>query len=188
MKAQRRALSRDDRASAGAAVARLACAVPEFQRAKRVAAYVALEDEMPTRAILDAVLASGRVLLLPRLVAAALEFAAVEDLTALRHGGFGVLEPLASAAALELAPSDLVFVPGVAFDRCGGRLGRGGGHYDRAFPPALAAPVLMGLAFAFQLVEVVPMGPSDRRVEGVVSEAGIARFSPPPRDPSRDSG
>jgi 5-formyltetrahydrofolate cyclo-ligase len=188
MKAQRRALSRDERASAGAAVARIACAVPEFQRAKRVAAYVALEDEMPTRAILDAVLASGRVLLLPRLVAAALEFAAVEDLAALRHGGFGVLEPLASAAALELAPSDLVFVPGVAFDRCGGRLGRGGGHYDRAFPPVLAAPVLMGLAFSFQLVEVVPMGPSDRRVEGVVSEAGIARFSPPPRDPSRDSG
>ncbi|MCX5738285.1 MAG: hypothetical protein NTZ61_07285 [Proteobacteria bacterium] len=73
MKAQRRALSRDQRASAGAAVARIACAVPEFQRANRVAAYVALEDEMPTRAILDAVLASGRVLLLPRLVATALE-------------------------------------------------------------------------------------------------------------------
>jgi 5-formyltetrahydrofolate cyclo-ligase len=162
--------------------------VPEFQRANRVAAYVALEDEMPTRAILDAVLASGRVLLLPRVVAAGLEFAAIEELASLRRGGFGVLEPLASAAALELVPSDLVFVPGVAFDRCGGRLGRGGGHYDRAFPPTLAAPLLFGLAFSLQLVEVVPMGPADRRVEGVVSEVGIARISASPRDPSRDSG
>jgi len=47
MTAQRRALSRDDRASAGATVARIACALPEFERANRVAAYVALDDEMP---------------------------------------------------------------------------------------------------------------------------------------------
>jgi 5-formyltetrahydrofolate cyclo-ligase len=188
MKAQRCALSLDERASAGEAVARFACAVPEFQQANRVAAYVALEDEMPTRAILDAVLASGRALLLPRLVAAGMEFAAVEDLASLRRGAFGVLEPAASSGALELGPSDLVFVPGVAFDRCGGRLGRGGGYYDRAFPPALAAPLLIGLAFSFQLVEVVPMGPSDRRVGLVVSESGIARVASSPRDPSRDSG
>jgi len=188
MQAQRRALSPGDRASAGAAVARVACAVPEFQRANRIAGYVALEDEMPTRAILDAVLASGRVLLLPRMAAAGLEFAAVEELASLRPGGFGVLEPVASSAALELGPGDLVFVPGVAFDRCGGRLGRGGGHYDHAFPRTLAAPVLIGLAFSFQLVEVVPMGPSDRRIELVVSEAGITRIAAPPRDPSCDSG
>jgi len=188
MRVQRRSLSRDERASAGAAVARIACAVPEFQRANRVAVYVALEDEMPTRAILGAVLASGRVLLLPRLVAAGLEFAAVEDLALLRPGGFGVMEPVAPSAKLDLGPSDLVFVPGVAFDRRGGRLGRGGGHYDRAFPPARAAPVLIGLAFSFQLVDVVPMGPSDRRVEGVVTEAGIAGISSSSRDPSRDSG
>ena len=188
MRVQRRALSLGERASTGAAVARIACAAAEFQRAQRVAAYVALEDEMPTRAILDAVLASGRVLLLPRLVASGMQFAAVEALASLRSGRFGVLEPLASSAAVELAESDLVFVPGVAFDRCGGRLGRGGGHYDRAFPPARAAPVLIGLAFSFQLVDVVPMGPSDRRVEGVVTEAGIAGISSSSRDPSRDSG
>ena len=188
MSARRRSLSRDERVSAGDAVARIACALPEFERAERVAAYVALDDEVPTRAILDAVLASGRVLLLPRLVAKRLEFAAVEALTSLRRGGFGVFEPPASSALLELAPDDLVFVPGVAFDRRGGRLGRGRGHYDRAFPPATAAPVLLGVAFSFQLVDAVPVGPSDRRVEGIVSEAGIVRVPAPPRDPTRDSG
>ncbi len=188
MKAKRRALSRADRESAGAAVAQIVCAAPEFQRASRVAAYVALEDEMPTHAILDAVLASGRVLLLPRLVEAGMQFAVVEALASLRAGSFGVLEPPAASAASELAPSDLVVVPGVAFDRSGGRLGRGGGHYDRSFPPALAGPWLIGLAFSLQLVESVPMGPTDRRVECVVSETGIVRIASSPRDPSNDSG
>ena len=188
MSARRRSLSRDERVAGGEAVARIACALPEFERAARVAAYVALNDEVPTRAVLEAVLASGRILLLPRLVAERLEFAAVEDLTSLRRGGFGVLEPLASSAALELAPDDLVLVPGVAFDRRGGRLGRGRGHYDRAFPPATAAPVLLGVAFSFQLVDAVPAGPFDRRVDGIVSEVGIVRVPTPPRDPTRDSG
>jgi 5-formyltetrahydrofolate cyclo-ligase len=188
MSARRLSLSRDERIAAGDAVARIAGAVPEFERAARVAAYVALDDEVPTRAILDGVLASGRILLLPRLVATRLEFAVVEDLASLRRGGFGVLEPRASSVALELAPDDLVFVPGVAFDRRGGRLGRGGAHYDRAFPPATRAPVLLGVAFSFQLVDVVPMGPSDRCVDGIVSELGIVRVPTRPRDPTRDPG
>lgn len=188
MSARRASLARRDRVAAGDAVARIACALPEFECARRVAAYVALDDEVPTRAILDAVLASGRVLLLPRLAAKRLEFAAVAGLTALRRGGFGVFEPQSSSAALELAPDDLVFLPGVAFDRRGGRLGRGGGHYDRAFPPATAAPLLLGVAFSFQLVDAVPVGPADRRVDGIVTELGIVRTAIPPRDPTRDPG
>jgi 5-formyltetrahydrofolate cyclo-ligase len=188
MSARRRSLSRDDRVAAGYAVARIACALPEFERAQRVVAHVALDDEVPTRAILDAVLASGRVLLLPRLAAKRLEFAAVAELTSLRRGRLGVFEPQASSAALQLVPDDLVFVPGVAFDRCGGRLGRGGGHYDRAFPPATATPVLLGVAFSFQFVDVVPVGPFDRRVDGIVTEEGIVRVPAPPRDLTRDSG
>ena len=188
MNARRRVLSQADRAAVGDAVARIACALPEFECARRVAAYVALVDEVPTRAILDAVLASGRALLLPRMAARRLEFAPVADLASLCRGGFGVLEPQVSSRAVELTPLDLVFVPGVAFDRRGGRLGRGGGYYDRAFPPASAAPVLLGVALSFQLVDAVPLGPFDRRVDGIVSESGIFRVPTPPRDPARDSG
>lgn len=143
---------------------------------------------MPTREILDAVLASNRVLLLPRVVAGGLEFAAVDDLATLRTGRFGVPEPGASSIAVQLAPGDLVLVPGLAFDRSGGRLGRGGGYYDRAFPAAREAPVLIGLAFSLQWIESVPMGPLDRRVDGVITEIGVVRIPPPPGDPSNDPG
>lgn len=188
MRTRRQSLSPDERRGAGAAIAQVVFALPEFERAARVAAYVALEDEVPTAAILDAVLARGHSLLLPRIVENALEFARVADLTTLRPGQWGVLEAPDSCAASTLAPDDLVLVPGVAFDRSGRRLGRGGGHYDRVFAALETPPFRVGLAFSFQLVEVVPAGRGDRSVDGVATESGFLRAAPRPHDPSRDPG
>jgi 5-formyltetrahydrofolate cyclo-ligase len=187
MIARRRAASPAARRAAGAAIASTVLALAEFERADRVAAYVALADEVPTNAILDAVLASGRTLLLPRVAANGLEFAAVRDRTQLRRGPLGVLEPPDACAPLALAAGDLVLVPGLAFDRRGRRLGRGGGHYDRAF--AAAAPSFrVGIAFSFQLVAAVPVGRLDRPVDAVATEAGLVRVAPETRDPTRDPG
>lgn len=187
MRARRQSLSQGERRGAGVAIARIVIAQPEFERASRVAAYVALADEVPTGEILDAVLASGRPLLLPRSAEGGLAFAVVTDLTSLRPGRFGVLEAPGSCATSALAPNDLVIVPGVAFDGSGRRLGRGGGHYDRAFAALATPPFRVGLAFSFQLLEVVPAGRLDQSVDGVATESGFLRASLP-RDPSRDPG
>jgi 5-formyltetrahydrofolate cyclo-ligase len=163
-------------------------ALAEFERADRVAAYVALDDEVPTDAVVDAVLARGRALLLPRVVGDRLEFAAIADRAQLRPGGHGVLEPLAACAATALTASDLVLVPGLAFDRGGRRLGRGGGHYDRAFAAARVQPFRVGIAFSFQLVASVPAGRLDRPVDAIATEAEFVRVAPETRDPTRDPG
>jgi 5-formyltetrahydrofolate cyclo-ligase len=173
--ALRGALSEAARTGAAAAVARHARSLPEYARAERVAAYAALPDEVSMGALLGDVLASGRVLLLPRLTGDALEFVAVSDLAALRAGRFGVAEPDASGRAEPLATGDLVFVPGVAFDARGGRLGRGLGFYDRILPHGVGSPSVFGVAFACQLVAAVPMASHDRRVDGVVTERGVVR-------------
>jgi 5-formyltetrahydrofolate cyclo-ligase len=187
MQAKRRSLSHDDRAAAGEAVARIACALPEFGRAERVAAYVALDDEVPTHAILDAVLASGRVLLLPRLAAKQLEFAAVADLASLCRGGFGVFEPSLrrwrSSSPRMISSSCQVWPSIDAADASTRRR-----SLRSRVTSATRAPVLLGVAFSFQLVDVVPAGPFDRRVDGIVTEVGIVRVPTPPRDPTRDSG
>jgi 5-formyltetrahydrofolate cyclo-ligase len=87
-----------------------------------------------------------------------------------------VLEPPLQAEAVALAEGDLVLVPGVAFDRAGHRLGRGGGFYDRAFPAgAPRAPFLMGVAYEIQLVDVVPHGEGDRCMQAVVTERALYR-------------
>ena len=64
-----------------------------------------------------------------------------------------------------------VLVPGVAFDPGGGRLGYGGGYYDRLLGAVAAGTPLVAGAFEAQMVDVVPMAPGDRRVDRVITEA-----------------
>jgi len=168
MAARRRARGPGLAAGAGVAVAARVEALDAFARAGRVALYAALPDELPTRPLFEAVRRHGKSALFPRLAGERLEFAPVERWEELRPGRYGVLEPPPGAAGAGWG--DLVLVPGVAFDRTGHRLGRGGGTYDRTFAEAGEGVVLIGVAYEFQLVDEVPHGPGDRRLHAVVTE------------------
>jgi len=91
---------------------------------------------------------------------------------------FGLREPAASA---ETVTPRLMLVPLLAFDRAGGRLGYGKGHYDSAITALSAAGPLiaLGVAFAAQEVPAVPMEPHDRRLDGVLTENGLVDCRPP---------
>jgi len=185
MATTRRSLSPERREAAREQIGRRILAMPEYEHASRVLAYVALEDEASLEDVLRDVLASGRGLLLPRMGGDGLVFVAIRGLGTLRAGRFGVLEP-DDGPSEKLEVGDLALVPGVAFDRAGGRLGRGGGYYDRSLPRATSSPLVFGVGYADQLVDAVPMGRHDRRVDGIVTDAGIVRVDP--RDRSRDPG
>lgn len=161
--------------AAGSAVADHLAAAPEFVSASSLVLYWALPDEVPTLALFERFRQSGKPVLLPRVVGPGLEFALVHDPGDLKRGRFGVLAPSPASPARRPDEAALVCVPGVAFDREGNRLGRGAGYYDRTFPPRTRAPRLFGIAYAFQLVERVPHGPGDRRMDAVVTEQGIVR-------------
>lgn len=84
----------------------------------------------------------------------------------------GLPAPLPSAP--ELTP-DLVFVPLIAFDRHGGRLGQGGGHYDRtleALSRLPRRPPFVGFAYSGQQVARVPSEDHDQRLDGILTEGG----------------
>jgi 5-formyltetrahydrofolate cyclo-ligase len=83
-------------------------------------------------------------------------------------GRYGIREP----KALQIVPADalaVVLVPGVAFDADGGRLGRGGGFYDRFLQHVSASCVTVGVCVAGQVVESVPREPHDVRVSHVLA-------------------
>ncbi|MCB9683270.1 MAG: 5-formyltetrahydrofolate cyclo-ligase [Alphaproteobacteria bacterium] len=137
-----------------------------------VLAYAALPDEVDLATTLAWLAAAGR-LCLPRLDGDAMTATRVHDLSALRAGPHGILEPAGDAAATPVA----VVVPGRAFDVGGGRLGRGGGTYDRwlaARPGALR----VGVAYEAQVVDPVPMDPHDQRMHLLVTEAGVRDLRP----------
>lgn len=148
-----------------------------WDRAASVVAFASLPGEVDTSAVLAAVLAAGKRLLLPRTLAdRSLEFVEVGDLDRLTPGRFGVREPSAGRARVEFDGETLILVPGLAFDCHGGRLGRGAGYYDRALARARATndrPVCLGLGFALQLVDRVPMTRLDQRLDGVLTELGL---------------
>jgi 5-formyltetrahydrofolate cyclo-ligase len=65
---------------------------------------------------------------------------------------------------------DFVLVPGVAFTARCERLGYGGGYYDRLIPQFAGRPALAAAAYSLQIVPEVPVTPSDRSVDLVVTE------------------
>jgi 5-formyltetrahydrofolate cyclo-ligase len=75
------------------------------------------------------------------------------------------------------ADLDVVVLPGIAFDRQGGRLGQGKGYYDRLLADVSSKCTLIGLAFDVQLVEEVPMEPHDVRLDILITESDLYRRS-----------
>jgi 5-formyltetrahydrofolate cyclo-ligase len=187
--ARRDALDPDARARLSAlALARVA-GLAAFRRARVVLGYASFGSELDTRALLDAVLAGGRMLVLPRVDRAArrLTLHEIRDLEGdLQPGTWAIPEP-APGRCRPVAPGeiDFVLVPGLVFDPLGGRIGYGAGYYDRllaAWPTP--TPPLIAAAFELQVVAAVPVLPTDRRVDLVVTESRI--YPEPPLEPTED--
>ncbi|MBW2420734.1 MAG: 5-formyltetrahydrofolate cyclo-ligase [Deltaproteobacteria bacterium] len=190
-RALRRSLSlgrreRDPGASrrAGERAAELILAAPEFAVASRVALYAACADELPTRAVFEGARGARKQLLFPRCLAGGnLAFVRVDRWEDLCPGRYGVLEPAGEGGEEPLGPGDLVLVPGQAFDSAGNRLGRGKGYYDRTFSADRPdSPTLFGCAFEERVLESVPAGRLDRRVDAVVTDERFRRVG------ERDAG
>ncbi len=144
-----------------------------YRQARRVMAYVSLPGELDTTAILDAILADGKQLALPRCGDGRhMDAVPVPAWRSLARGRYGLLEPARGIPAMDPACMDLVLVPGMAFDVWGGRLGRGAGYYDRFLSgiPAVTA----GLALLEQIVPAVPLEPHDGMLGYIVTAQGIA--------------
>jgi len=104
-----------------------------------------------------------------------LELFGVGDPSELRPGYRGIREPPADARPVDLADVDLFVVPGMAFDRRGNRLGRGGGHYDRLLQAAGPRARRIGLCYAERVLERIPVAPWDRSVQCIVTENEVIR-------------
>ena len=89
-------------------------------------------------------------------------------------GRFGLREPAASAREVELTEVAAFVVPGIAFDRSGGRIGWGHGHYDATLTAAPVA-VRIGVAFECQVLDHVPRDPHDALLHHVVTEVATYR-------------
>ena len=187
MQARREALSETERAAASRAICRQLLSLPLFAEGQSelpgaVAVYLATSDEADVDEAARVLLARGASLLAPCLEpnASAPAFRRLNCLSDVHSGVFGIRSPVALSASVSSCESDevqvddiaVVLVPGLAFDRSGRRLGRGGGWYDRVLShmKQRAVPII-GVCFECQLVPDVPCEPHDQRVSIIVTEA-----------------
>ena len=171
---RRNALDRDWRRQAARSIARQALELPELQDVQPVGGYWPIRSEVDPRPLMEALLARGQDVALSQIRHPHLSWRGWRPGDVLVHGGFGVSEP--GPDAPEVFPQALL-VPLAAFDRRGGRLGYGKGHFDRSIAELSSHhPVIaIGLAYAAQEIEEVPREPHDRLLDLIVTEAGIIR-------------
>jgi len=153
-------------------------AAPELRVAPTVAAYVATPDEPGTAPLLAALREAGRRVLLPVLLPDGdLDWAPYTGETDLAPQRYGLLEPTAAPlGSAAIGGADVVVVPGLACDRRGYRLGRGGGSYDRALARVTPGTFTCLLLHDEEVLERVPVEPHDRPVRAAVTPSGVSRF------------
>ena len=150
----------------------------EYHSANTVMFYVDVRDEVRTRQALPAALASGKRIVVPYCLDGELELFWLENMEELELGMYKILEPkneLRTIEAKRLMPADLdlVMVPGVAFDRNGGRTGHGKGYYDKLLQHARLDAPLIALAFECQMFEKIPAESHDIYMDKVVTQDAV---------------
>lgn len=182
---QRASTALSARKQAAQRVAHHLAHTPWFHRARNIAAYLSIGGELDTQPIVQLARATGRRIYLPVLTRDGhLWFQYWAYGAPLQRNRFGIMEPpLTNSQRINARALDLVLTPLVGFDHQGNRLGMGGGFYDRTFAyqrlmSRWRHPPLIGLAYEFQEIEILPREPWDVPLAGVVTPLGIKRFSP----------
>ena len=164
-----------DRPGAAAAACCHLIALPSYRSAAVVLWYVSMPSELATAPALEAALAEGKGVAVPWCDGEELGLWRLESMRELEPGTWGIPEPPPARRGdpeRQVAPEaiDLVVVPGLAFDRCGRRLGHGKGYYDRLLvrSPAVRA----GLCYDAQVFPEIPAGSRDAVMDWLVTERG----------------
>ncbi|MEN7972361.1 MAG: 5-formyltetrahydrofolate cyclo-ligase [Verrucomicrobiota bacterium] len=147
-----------------------------FQTAKTVALYMAIAGEVNIDALFPKCRESGKHVCIPvfNSVSKIYEMAEITPETKFTRGHYGIMEPQ-KVALVSMKEVDLVAVPGVAFDRKGNRLGRGGGYYDRLLEGF--SGISAAIAFDFQILQKIPTEQHDKPVDVLVTESEVINVS-----------
>ncbi len=183
MLGMRDAMAPESRTALSRAIVRDIVETSVYRRSDAVMAYANFGSELQTDEFVRHVLDQGKTLLLPRVnhQKGWLDVYRVRDpVRDLRVGTWGIREPRPDRCVrVDPYVVDFVLVPGVAFDARAGRLGYGGGFYDKLLADGLSARSwLVAGAFENQMVERVPLDEHDIPMDVVVTENG--RYPPGP--------
>jgi 5-formyltetrahydrofolate cyclo-ligase len=147
-----------------------------YNEARNVFIYISYGSEIDTKDIINKALKENKRIYVPRTEFKTRIMDAVEisSLDKLIVNSYGILEPSENEPHIDPNGLDLILVPGVAFDRNGGRMGYGAGFYDRYFKKIngdnIKRITKLALAYDFQVIGEVPMEELDMPVDYIITE------------------
>lgn len=148
----------------------------EYQAAGTILFYVDVRDEVRTQEVLASAVRSDKQIVVPYCVENQLKLFSLASMDEMEAGAYRIPEPRAELRSLPekrvaVEQLDLILVPGLAFDRQGGRIGYGKGYYDRLLAAARRDTLLVALAFDCQIFDGVPMQSHDIYMDAVITES-----------------
>jgi 5-formyltetrahydrofolate cyclo-ligase len=174
-----RSLADDERRLWGSQIADRVWQLPQLADARNILIFASLPSEVPTAAIAAEAHRRGIQVVYPRCLPGLLEMtlhAVGADVQLSPSPPFGIPEPPADCPILDPAEIAVVFLPGLAWDRAGHRLGRGAGYYDRLLSAPQWHPFRCGLFFAIQEAPAIPVDSWDAPLDAVVTEREVVEF------------
>jgi len=160
------------------AVCRLILESTAWQEAGQAMLYMPISGEIDVKALIENGLETGKTIALPRFSVEKNGYGAcaIANLGDLVPGKFGIPEPSPGSQKMDTKQLDLAIVGGVAFDGLGGRLGRGGGFFDRLLADIPAK--ICGVCFDQQVYPDVPLERHDVKMDIIATPSGW--LIPPP--------
>lgn len=171
MQALRRGISEEEAKKAEAACMEHLIRSDLYKNHAWIYPYISYQKEMPTLHLIERMIEDGKRIAVPKVIGDEMVFYEITSLSDCQPGCMGILEPVEGKNTV--TEPGLMLMPGLAFDLQGGRMGYGGGYYDKylaRYPYHCTA----AWAYDFQIVEQVPMKSHDRRVDYMITpEKGV---------------
>ena len=178
MKQLRNEIPEEKRAEENSAITNIILNTALYESAAFILSYVSFGSEVDTTELIRHAIRDGKKVYVPKILRDnSMDFFLCEDLGQLQRSKMGILEPEADPAnlfpytthiSLDSAENCMILVPGLAFDSRLGRIGYGGGYYDR-YLSKFHKKMTIGMAFSEQIIDEVPMGQDDIPLDLVVT-------------------
>lgn len=153
-----------------------------YKDAKNIFIYISYDSEINTKNIINRAIKDGKNIFVPRteFTTKLMNAVKINNFENLIERRYGILEPKKEEPFIDPNNLDLIVVPGVAFDKDGGRIGYGAGYYDRYFKRIntenWSRITKLALIYDFQLIDKVPIDEEDVLIDAVLTEKQFIMF------------
>lgn len=175
----RDSLSKEERERYSLEILKKFFSLKETEKSENFFIFVNFRTEVNTIPIIERLIQDKKKVIVPYTDTAnkKLILCSIDSLSELRLGSYGILEPdIKIAKRVKEKDVDIAVIPGSVFDSSGGRVGYGGGFYDRIIPRLKPNVPKIALAFEVQIVDRVPMGYYDQKMDIIITEKRIIRI------------